>query len=148
MPTTYGDFINLKGNFGSFKRVEGVKVLKDADGRDLIKLIDNLLSEQSSGSKSGQMSPEVLSSLEILSKRVESIENFLGSLRLEKGEKGPKGDTGETGPQGEPGPQGPRGKGVTKLSELADVNLDGLDDDAILVWSGKDKKWVISLEEK
>ncbi len=62
---------------------------------------------------------------------------------------GPKGDDGEQGEAGPQGPQGPKGKdGAKTFSALTDVNLDGLDDGAIPMWSAKEKKWIMSLQDE
>jgi len=119
-----------------------VKSLEDYDGNDLLKM----LRRGGGGSSSSELETVVTTLLQ----RIDAIEKYLQTLPPPgKGQKGEKGEPGEPGEQGEPGPQGPRGKdGAKSLAALNDVDLDGLDDGAVLVWSSKNKKWVISLEEE
>lgn len=133
------NFQSLKAENATVLYLRGVKIFEDEYGNDLFKTLRK-------GTSGG--SSELESVLATLLKRVETIEGFLQNLpppgKGPKGDKGEPGEPGETGPQG---PQGPRGKGATNLVDLSDVNIDGLDDGAVLMWSLKQKKWVVSLEE-
>jgi hypothetical protein len=129
-----GDFLGIKGENCNFIRVKGLRVLEDEFGNDLLKIIRG-------GISSGGASSEIKTSISNILLRLEAMEKFLQNM--------PNTATNATPEviQGPPGIQGPRGApGAKKLSELTDVNLDGLDDGAILVWSSKDKKFVVSLE--
>ena len=139
-----GNFQGCKIENGTILKLRGLKVLEDDQGIDLLKLL-----RKGGG---GGVSSEFESVVTNLLQRIDTIEKYLQNLPPPTGSKGPKGDAGEQGEQGEPGPVGPQGAkgkdGVKTLAALADVNLDGLDDGAVLVWSAKDKKWVVSLEEE
>lgn len=140
-----GNFQALKGENCTLLKIRGVKILEDDQGRDLLKIL------RSGGG--GADSSEITAALTNVLQRIDTIEKYLQTMPPPsagvKGPKGDKGDKGEDGEPGEPGPQGPRGKdGAKTLSALTDVNLDGLEDGAVLVWSAKDKKWVVSLEEE
>lgn len=138
-----GNFRGLKAEDCSIINLRGLRVLEDEKGQDLLKLLR----------KGGSGSSELEGVVNTLLQRIDTIEKYLQTLPPPvaaagvKGEKGEKGDQGEPGEKGDTGPQGARGKGVSKLSEMTDVNLDGLDDGAVLAWSSKDKKWVVTLEE-
>jgi hypothetical protein len=140
-----GNFIGLKGENCTLLKIRGVKILEDDQGQDLLKLLRK-------GAHAGGSS-ELEAVVTNLLQRIDTIEKYLQTLPPPSaGVKGPKGDKGEPGESGEPGPQGPQGPkgkdGAKTLAALTDVNLDGLDDGAILQWSSKDKKWVVSLEEE
>lgn len=141
-----GNFQALKGENCTLIKIRGVKVLEDDQGRDLLKLL------RSGGS--GADSSEITVALTNLMQRIDVIEKYLQSMPAPTGVKGPKGDKGDKGDDGEPGepgiqgPAGPKGKdGAKTLAALTDVNLDGLEDGASLIWSAKDKKWVVGLAE-
>lgn len=136
-----GNFMGLKGENCTLLKVRGVKILEDEHGVDLLKII------RKGGSNA---SSDVEVTISNLLNRIDAVEKYLQNMPAPSaaaaipGPKGPKGDDGEPG---EMGPQGPRGaSGAKKMAELTDVNLDGLDDGAILVWSAKEKKFVVSLE--
>jgi hypothetical protein len=133
-----GNFIGLKGENCTLLKINGVKVLKDENGVDILKL----LRAKGSGASSSE--------LDSISQRLTAIETYLQTLpQPTAGPRGPIGPSGEQGEKGEQGPAGPKGKdGASTIAALKDVNLDGLDDGAMLVWSAKDKKWVVSLEEE
>jgi hypothetical protein len=138
-----GNFIGLKGENATLLKIRGVKVLEDEYGVDLLKALRK-------GASAGSSELDV--TVATLLQRIDTIEKYLQTMPPPSaGVKGPKGDKGEDGEAGEPGiagPQGAKGKdGARSISEMKDVNLDGLDDGAILVWSSKDKKFVVSLEE-
>ncbi len=140
-----GNFQGCKIENGTILKLRGLRVLEDDQGNDLLKLL------RKGGGGSGSSELEVV--VTNLLQRIDTIEKYLQTMPPPStGVKGPKGDAGEPGESGEPGPQGPQGPkgkdGAKSLSALIDVNLDGLDDGAVLVWSGKDKKWVVSLEEE
>jgi hypothetical protein len=140
-----GSFMGIKGENCTFMKIRGVKILEDENGVDILKLIRT-------GKTSNAASSEVEATISNLLHRIDAVEKYLQNMPPPvasgvPGPKGPKGDKGDEGIQGEMGPQGARGApGAKKLSELTDVNLDGLDDGAILVWSAKEKKFVVSLE--
>ena len=141
-----GNFQGLKGENCTLLKIRGVKVLEDENGVDLLKLLRK-------GGGGGSSSSELETVMTNLLQRIDTIEKYLQTLPPPSaGSKGPKGDKGEQGEQGEPGEQGPQGAkgkdGAKTLAALGDVNLDGLDDGAVLTWSAKDKKWVVSLEEE
>jgi len=142
-----GNYSALKGENCTLTNVRGVQKFEDEHGVDLLKLIRNA----ASGGASGHISAGVESALFTLNQRIDAVEKYLQSMPASTpGPAGPRGAVGPAGPQGdagETGPQGPRGKGANSIKDLVDVNLDGLDDGAILVWSSKDKKFVVSLEE-
>jgi hypothetical protein len=139
-----GNFQGCKIENGTILKLRGLKVLEDDQGNDLLKLL-----RKGGGSGSSELEAVVTNLLQ----RIDTIEKYLqtmpppsAAVKGTKGEQGEQGEPGEPGPQG---PQGPKGKdGAKTLSALTDVNLDGLDDGAVLVWSAKDKKWVVSLEEE
>ncbi len=143
-----GNFQGLKAENATVINLRGVKVFEDDKGQDLFKLI------RKGGSGNSSEFETILSNVMA---RLDTVEKFLQNLPPTtvsqapvSSVKGPKGDKGDKGEDGESvvGPQGPRGKnGVSKFSELLDVNMDGLDDGAVPMWSSKDKKWVMSLEE-
>jgi hypothetical protein len=139
-----GNFVGLKGENCTLLKVRGVKILEDEYGVDLLKLIRKGGSSNSS---------DIEAALSNLLARLDAVEKYLQNMPPPAaatgvaGPRGPKGDKGEDGEPGEPGAQGPRGAaGAKSFKELSDVNLDGLDDGAIMVWSAKEKKWVVSLE--
>jgi len=139
-----GNFLALKGENCTLQKIRGVKVLEDEYGNNLLNLI-----RQGGG---GGGSSDVQAALSHLLSRVDAVEKYLQTLPPPstplKGEKGERGEKGEPG-ESIAGPQGPRGKdGSKKLSLLEDVNLDGLDDGATLIWSSKDKKWVVGITEE
>lgn len=136
-----GHFMGLKGENCTLMKIRGVQILEDSYGNDILALVRN--------GGSGSNSSELESALSTMSQRIEAIEKYLQNLpNPTQGPKGDQGEPGEPGEQGDPGPQGPRGRdGAKTVAALSDVNLDGLDDGAILVWSSKEKKWVVSLEE-
>jgi hypothetical protein len=140
-----GNFLGLKGENCTLIKIRGVEELRDKNGNDLLKLIK----EAGSGSGSGDsLSSELTETLAALSVRLESVENYLRDTPMTAGKKGTKGEKGEIGPEGSAGRdglQGARGK-VEKIQDILDVNLDGLEDGGILVWSADKKKWVVSLE--
>lgn len=131
------NFQALKAENCTIQKLRGIQILEDDKGNDLLKLI------RKGGNGSSSDVDSVISNI---IQRIDNIEKFLQNMPPPQ--KGPKGDQGEPGEMGPVGPQGPKGKsGASKVAELTDVNLDGLDDGAMLVWSSKDKKWVVSLEE-
>jgi hypothetical protein len=138
--STGGNYKGLKAEDASIIKLRGLKILEDDQGNDLLKLLRK-------GGGSGNGSSELESVVTNLSQRIDTIEKYLQNLPAPSGTKGPKGDKGDDGEPGPQGPQGSKGKSASKLAELLDVNLDGLDDGAILAWSTKNKKWVVSLEE-
>jgi hypothetical protein len=130
-----GNFVGLKGENCTLLKIRGVKSLYDENNVDILELI------KKNSSKSTSNLDSLVSDLV---KRIESLE-----LQLKNMPKAVQGAVGPVGPPGESivGPQGPRGvAGASSLRELKDVNLDGLDEGAVLTWSAKDKKWVVSLE--
>ncbi len=139
----------FKAENATLLHIAGVRSLKDQHGTDLLELM------RKSASSSSSDSPELQTLLETLQERLDTIEKYLQNMpppsagvKGPKGDKGDKGEDGEAGDPGIPGPQGAKGKdGARSIAELKDVNLDGLEDGAILMWSAKDKKWVVSLEE-
>jgi hypothetical protein len=140
------NFQALKGENCTFIKVRGLKVLEDDKGNDLLKMLYK--NSSSTGSS------EVELAVSNLLQRIDTIEKYLQTIpppgtvsTATKGLKGEKGDKGDDGEKGESGAQGPRGKGATKFSELLDVNIDGLDDGAVPMWSAKEKKWVMSESE-
>jgi hypothetical protein len=141
-----GNFQGCKIENGTIIKLRGLTVLEAADGTDLLKLL------RKGGNSNG--SSELEAVVANLLQRIDVIEKYLQTLPPPvaaagvKGPKGDKGDQGEQGEQGIPGAQGPRGKGASKFSELLDVNTDGLDDGAVPMWSAKEKKWVMSVEEE
>jgi hypothetical protein len=142
-----GNFQGLKAENCTILKLRGLKVLEDDQGHDLLKLL-----RKGGGGGSGGSS-ELEAVVTNLLQRIDAIEKYLQNMPPPAaGIKGPKGDQGEPGETGEPGPvgpAGPRGKdGAKTLSALTDVNLDGLDDGATLLWSAKDKKWVVGLSEE
>ena len=136
-----GNFQGCKIENGTILKLRGLKVLEDDQGTDLLKLL-----RKGGGGGSSELEAVVTNLLQ----RINVIEEYLQKLPPPStGTKGPKGDKGDDGEPGEPGPQGARGKdGAKTLSALTDVNLDGLTDGAVLTWSAKDKKWVVSVEEE
>jgi hypothetical protein len=131
----------LKGENCTLSYIRGVKVLEDSDGVDLLKLIKKGLSKNPD--------VDVESSITKLLLRMDALEKFVKNIPLcgVAGPMGVAGPAGEDGAQGIPGAQGPRGKdGAKTLSALTDVCLDGLDDNAGLIYSEKDKKWMVSIE--
>jgi len=147
MPVTgegSGNFLGIKGENCTFLKIRGVKILEDEYGVDLLKVIRRGGASSSSSDVEAALSNVLL--------RLDAIEKYLQNMPppvapVASGVAGPRGPKGDDGEPGEPGAQGPRGAaGAKKLSELTDVNLDGLDDGAILVWSAKEKKFVVSLE--
>jgi hypothetical protein len=142
-----GNFQGLKGENCTLLKIRGVRVLEDDQGRDLLKILRG---------GGGADSSEITVALTNLVQRITTIENYLQTMPAPsagvKGPKGDKGDKGDDGEPGEPGPQGPAGPkgkdGAKTLSALTDVNLDGLEDGASLIWSAKDKKWVVGLAEE
>ncbi len=137
-----GNFQGCKIENGTILKLRGLRVLEDDQGNDLLKL----LRKGGGGSGSSELEAAVTNLLQ----RIDTVEKYLQALPPPStGVKGLQGLKGEDGPAGETGPQGPRGKdGAKSMAELKDVNLDGLDDGAVLVWSAKEKKWVVSIEEE
>lgn len=137
---TAGSFLALRGENCNLTNVEGLKTLKTAAGLDLVSIgsrLEHALAES-------QM-------------RIQELEDRLFKLEAEgvgkPGEPGKDGEDGRdglTGPRGEPGPpgpqgpRGPRGK-VEKLQDIGDVDLNGLDDGAVLEWNAERKCWVVGL---
>lgn len=141
-----GNFQGCKIENGTIHKLRGLKILEDDQGNDLLKLL-----RKGASSNSSELEAVVTNLLQ----RIDTIEKYLQTMpppAAATGAKGPKGDKGDKGDDGEVGPvgpAGPRGKdGAKTLSALTDVNLDGLDDGAVLTWSAKEKKWVVSLEEE
>ena len=147
-------FLGIKGENCSFLNIRGVKVLRDEFGNDLLSIIRTGISGQSNSN----------SSVNNMLGRLDSIEKFLQDMPvqapvsqdLEKKlmakisalEKTIQELSIEAGTPGPPGIQGAKGaSGAKTMQALEDVNLDGLDDGAMMVWSSKQKKWIISLEE-
>lgn len=61
------------------------------------------------------------------------------------GPQGPPGPIGPPGPQGKIGKtglKGPKGDSITKLGTIPDVDINGLSDGCVLVWSEDKGKWV------
>lgn len=150
MPTNAGasqNFIALKGENCKLMKIRGVQELRDEYGTDLLAMIRN-----GGGTGGGATSSDVEATLANLLSRLDAVENYLQNTNVQgtpgpKGDRGDKGETGENGRDGLDGARGPRGK-VEKLRDVEDVDLNGLADGAILVWSAEDKKWVVSLEEE
>jgi len=134
-----GNFMRLKGEICALSDIRGVRALIDDRNVDIIQVIRN-------GGLNGASSTQITE----LSYRLTAIETYLANLPPPQaasaavvGQRGPPGESIE----GPAGIQGPRGApGAKTFRELTDVNLDGLDDGGIMVWSAKDKKWVVSLE--
>lgn len=143
----HGQFQSLKGELCSLRHITGVASIKDTKG-------NNILDMLSSGSCDKKADMERLiynlnQKVEFLEKQVLKLQGSQGSQGSQgpagpAGPAGPMGPAGPAGEDGKPGPQGPRGKGANSLAELADVDLDGLDDGAVLAWSSKLNKWVCS----
>ena len=131
----HGQFQSLKGELCSLRHITGVASIKDTKG-------NNILDMLSSGSCDKKADMERL--IYNLNQKVEFLEKQVLKLQGSQGSQGPAGPAGPAGEDGKPGPQGPRGKGANSLAELADVDLDGLDDGAVLAWSSKLNKWVCS----
>ena len=136
-----GNFVGLKAENCTIIKLRGLKVLEDDQGQDLLKLL-----RKGGGSGSSELETVVSNLLQ----RIDTIEKYLQNMPAPSaGVKGPKGDQGNEGEPGPVGPAGPKGKdGAKTLAALTDVNLDGLDDGAVLAWSAKEKKWVVTLEEE
>lgn len=138
-----GGYKALRGENCTLTNIRGVKVLEDEHGVDLVKLIKKAINK-SSDSDTDLSILNIMSRLEALEKYVKNIPAASG-VPGPAGPAGPKGERGEDGAEGPKGDQGPRGKdGAKTLGELKDVCFDGLDDGMILVYSEKDKKWVVS----
>lgn len=50
--------------------------------------------------------------------------------------------TGPAGPQGEEGPPGPAGSSLNLISAALDVDVTGITDGALLIFSEAESKWV------
>jgi len=156
-------FIGIKGENCSFLNISGVRSLRDDKGNDLLSMIKG-----GSGVGSFSSSSSDVNTSNIMG-RLDAIEKFLQNMPIQQSSQilpAVKDDSLEkklmaritalekiiqdfpVPEAGPPGPQGPRGTpGAKSIQEMTDVNLDGLDDNAILIWSAKQKKWVISIEE-
>jgi hypothetical protein len=137
---TSGNFIALKGETCTLQKIRGVKVLEDEHGVDILKMVKKVMSKNSNVDLD-------LSIINMLT-RLDQLEKFVKNMPVSgsgtPGAPGPRGPAGEDGPTGEQGVQGPRGKdGARTIGELKDVCLDGLDDGMVLMYSEKDKKWVV-----
>lgn len=145
--STTNSFLNMRAKIGNIKELRGVESIIDENGVDLLKII------RSRGGATGG-SDEAVS---VLTRRIESLEKHIQTLEKHiqtlgksslQGPPGPPGPQGEQGEQGPQGPQGPRGvSGASSLKDLKDVNLDGLDNGALLVWSSAKNKWVVEVAE-
>lgn len=137
-----GSFVALRGENCNFTNVDGLKSLRTSDGVDLVTIgvrLENALMES-------------YKKIEDLTARLSKLESAGVGKPGEPGKDGKDGEPGRDGiqgPKGDPGPQGPRGpRGkVEKLQDIEDVNLDGLVDGAILVWSADKKQWVVEVTE-
>lgn len=141
-----GNFIGLKGENCTLLKIRGVKILEDDQGNDIIKMMRKEINSTGSSSELEVVVTNLL-------QRLDTVEKYLKTLgkgeRGERGEKGEQGEQGEPGEKGEQGIQGAKGKdGAKTLSALTDVNLDGLEDGATLVYSAKQKKFVVGLPEE
>ncbi len=144
-----GNFQGCKIENGTILKLRGLKVLEDEHGIDLLKLLRK-------GATGGSSELEAI--VTNLLSRISVVETYLQNMPPpaaavsgsgKAGPKGDQGDQGEQGEQGERGLQGPKGKdGAKKLADLTDVDLDGLEDGATLIWSAKDKKFVVGLTEE
>lgn len=67
---------------------------------------------------------------------------------VKDGKQGPKGDPGPQGPQGPQGKtgnqglRGQKGDSIKKLSAIPDIDVSGIKDGSVLMWSESKKKWV------
>lgn len=145
----HGNYLSISGENCTLKKIRGVKILEDHNGRDLLKILTSLDGSgalAASNPNTDAALVNINAAITNLLARLDTVEKYLQTLPPPG--KPLKGDAGEPGQPGEPGPQGPRGKdGASTFAALKDVNLDGLDDGAIMVYSAKEKKWVVSLEE-
>lgn len=137
-----GSFVALRGENCNFTNVDGLRSLRTSDGVDLVSI----------GSRLEETLIEYQKIIQDLSARLKKLElDGVGKPGTpgKDGKDGEPGRDGVQGPKGDPGPQGPRGpRGkVEKLQDVDDVNLDGLVDGSILVWSGEKKQWVVEIPE-
>ena len=129
-----GSFVALRGENCNFTNIEGLKVLKTFNGVDLVNIgtrLENTLVEYTT--------------------KIKELEDRLSALEVagvgKEGPPGPSGTNGldgEQGEQGRTGPRGPRGK-VDKLADIGDINLNGLDDGAVLEWNSEKSVWVVAV---
>ena len=141
-------FLGLQGENCQLQKIHGVKELFTADGVDLLSMIRG-------GSAGGASASDIEATLANTLSRLDAIEKYLSDTPLSvpgpagpAGPEGPEGPAGADGADGKNGAAGPRGKkGEIKLSDLKDINMDGAEDGAILVYSEVEKGWVISLED-
>lgn len=135
-----GSFLALRGENCNLTNVEGLRSLKTSTGIDLVSIGSQLEHALAESQMKVKELEERLAKLEIggVGKAGEPGVDGRDGLT---GSKGDKGDTGPVGPQG---PRGPRGK-VEKMQDIGDVDLNGLDDGAVLEWSSDRKMWVVAL---
>lgn len=136
-----GSFLGLRGENCNFTKISGVRELLTHDGYDLVRMIKN--------NSGGGDNTELMATLSNVLARIDVIENYLQNSIHQgpPGPPGPPGPQGLQGPKGPQGPQGPQGPLKLKLSDLIDVDLNGLDEGAVLEWSTQQNKWVVALTE-
>lgn len=136
-------FIGVVGENCTFLKIKGVKELLDHEGNDLLKQIR-------SGGNVVVKDNGLETKIADLSRQVDDLIRQVRDLSSRSGVAGPvgkDGEKGEKGDKGDDGFQGPRGKSIEKLKEIKDVNLDGLEEGAVLTWSAKNNQWVVNVLE-
>lgn len=139
----------LKGEKCNLTEIHGVSVLKSKSGVDLINISEGLHLQLVQFTKIlGELS-ERISALESrrtadTSAEVRDLRERLNKLELEE-RQGPEGPAGRDGAQGPRGERGPKGF-VEKLSDIKDVNIDGIEDGCILIRRGA--MWVVEKTEE
>ncbi len=129
-----GSFQALRGETCNFTNVAGIKSLLTLDNVDLVTI----------GNRIEKVLDDNERQITDLMERLEKLEKEGMGKPGRDGEDGRDGAQGPVG-KGVPGPRGPRGK-VEKMQDIGDVNLDGLDEGAVLTWSVAEKSWVVSME--
>jgi hypothetical protein len=154
-----GCFTHVQSDYATLDRcslrsINGVESLTTKAGTNLVNIADGL-------HESLMKFQTVLTDLTDRIKRLENASATAPALptdlldrisRLEAkapvpGPKGDKGDKGDVGDSGRDGLQGARGPKVDQLRDIKDINLDGLCDGAILVYSEAKKQFLVQMTE-
>jgi hypothetical protein len=133
-----GSFVALRGENCNFTSISGVKSLTTTNGIDIVSIGERLENAMT----------YIETKMADLETKIKNIEkNKTQGPRGPKGEQGPPGPTGDPGIDGRDGLAGARGmRGkIDKLRDIGDINLDGIEDGAVLEWNAKAKRWVISV---
>ena len=135
--------VRLRGEVCNLTEIHGVRTLKTKAGTDLVTIAEGLHEQLLKFSEIISDLTERVKELEINGVKDSSApKDGVPGPPGPKCETGPAGDDGRDGLQGPAGPRGPRGK-VEQLGDIADIDLNGVQDGCVLVRRGK--KWVVEL---